>query len=207
MPPPQQDARALLRAAQQATGSSGTTTLNDAFASYHPRTQALRCSACSYAAIKHDSLWPAHAASKSHKLNVAKLKAAQEAEQQQRVGEKRKAATAHEEADKRVKTSSPPPAAVDAEWALFEAEVLNAPNTSADAIAPKYVGSTVEVAPVLRAESGQPPHQQRQDDDEAPVQVAETAEQKRARLEQEEKEEIYARLEDEQRTQDEAEER
>ncbi|KAK0563173.1 hypothetical protein OC861_004947 [Tilletia horrida] len=63
------DARSLLRAAaaQRRTG------IQDRWASYHPTTQALRCVACAYLPIKHESLWSSHAASKSHRNSVARL--------------------------------------------------------------------------------------------------------------------------------------
>ncbi|KAL9936741.1 hypothetical protein V8E36_004809 [Tilletia maclaganii] len=64
------DARSLLRAAAQQRKADG---IQDRYASYHPTTQALRCAACAFLPIKHDSLWSSHASSKSHRNNVARL--------------------------------------------------------------------------------------------------------------------------------------
>ncbi|KAE8212746.1 hypothetical protein CF327_g3657 [Tilletia walkeri] len=63
------DARSLLRAAT----SQRRAGIQDRFASYHPTTQALRCAACAYLPIKHESLWSSHASSKSHRVNVARV--------------------------------------------------------------------------------------------------------------------------------------
>ncbi|CAD6887563.1 unnamed protein product [Tilletia controversa] len=63
------DARSLLRAAT----SQRRAGIQDRFASYHPTTQALRCAACAYLPIKHESLWSSHAASKSHRVNVVRV--------------------------------------------------------------------------------------------------------------------------------------
>ncbi|CEH14420.1 hypothetical protein CBOM_02270 [Ceraceosorus bombacis] len=95
------------------------------------------------------------------------------------------------------------------EWARFQAEVLNAPSTSESGVA-KYVDSTIEVAPVLRSQNGSVPSQSeqaQQPEEIDQVGAVETEEEKRERLDKEAKEEIYARMEEEQRLQDEADER
>lgn len=65
------DERALLReAASHRTGTLHT--VQDQWASYHPKTGALRCIACSYAVVTHERLWPAHTLTRSHRENVRK---------------------------------------------------------------------------------------------------------------------------------------
>ncbi|SPO46422.1 uncharacterized protein PSANT_04108 [Moesziomyces antarcticus] len=67
------DARSLLRAAANARAKTGGGGISDRFASYSA-SGALRCSACDYATIKHDSLWGAHVLSKSHRSNAARIR-------------------------------------------------------------------------------------------------------------------------------------
>ncbi|PWN98412.1 hypothetical protein FA09DRAFT_329470 [Tilletiopsis washingtonensis] len=220
------DARSLLRAAS--SSSAAAPRIHDAHASYHPRSGALRCSACAYAAVKHEALWAAHVASKSHRGNVARIRAEQEqqarAQQQQSAeasasgtkraadaagdeagDEARKRPRAEPEADEAPAAAVPDEAAEeDPEWAAFEAEVLNAPE-AAEAAAPRYIDSTTEVAPQLRRPGGgiAPVVQEEQPEPE----IKETEEERRERLEREEKEEIFGRLMEEQREQEEVEER
>lgn len=66
------DARSLLRAAANERSKAVASEL-DPFATYSA-TGGLRCSACNYLAIKHESLWGAHALSKSHRANVARIR-------------------------------------------------------------------------------------------------------------------------------------
>lgn len=227
------DARSLLRAstASSASGShvEGAPThraIVDRFASYHPKTRALRCSACDYQIVKHESLWASHTASKTHRSNVQAIKRREE-EQARRDAEssaisekstapgKRKQeneqAKEVQEVDtmKRARREGAGPSdealsQIDSEWERFQAEVLDASANGQSDDSKRYInaGATIEVEPMLK--------NQMDDDgvgeDEAD-ELVETPAEKQARLEQEEREDIIARLEEEQRLQEEADER
>lgn len=166
--PERMDARALLRATKGAAAGassagddsqsrSGKGAIRDRFASYNSKTGALRCAACSYLTIKHDNLWTSHAASKSHRQNVAAILAKEEKEEEERrrkaeqeeltakssiAGGKRKAADhdgpngdadASEETKKQklaatASASVPADPASEAEWEAFQREILSASN-------------------------------------------------------------------------------
>lgn len=230
------DARSLLRvaAAERARSSAGG--IADPWASYHPTTGALRCAACGYMVIKHEALWSAHAASKSHRSNAAREKAEREekerkeAEKKARKEGKRKAVDGDADAvekrqdTKRARTEeegvkgaaalplqSQTNEPVDEDWELFRRTVLDAESDSQApqaAAAPSYANATISAEPVLRADASREggAHGDAGEQQQEETQE-ESAEEKRARLEQEEREEIYARFEEEQRLQDEADER
>lgn len=220
------DARSLLRAAT-ASSSEG---IKDRFASYHPKTRALRCLACNYLPIKHESLWASHTASKSHRSNVAQVrKKEEEQEEKERrtkneqaesteepaaTGSKRKGEDDVEETDNEEKDPAkrarkdPGEAQVDSEWERFQREVLNAPTATQQPAFDSYADATIEVAPeLIRGINGLEGVDDDEVEEEVEVKVKETDAEKRARLEREEREEILARFEEEQRVQDEADER
>lgn len=252
------DARSLLRAA--ASSQAGTAGIADRHASYHPKTKALRCAACQYQPIKHESLWPSHAASKSHRANV----------QQIEEGERRRALTArhdddiveasgdsvddtHERSKRKASKEGPDqlagkrpksnaagqpgisrPMTLDLEWERFQAEVLDAPiaggssaSNSSASNSSYLVDATIKVQPLLREESkdarkgdagavsnrrsvGAPTDAKDERAEDMildPSFATESVEGRRQRLEREAREEILARLEEEQRVQEEAEDR
>lgn len=210
------DARSLLRAAASQREQPPAAGIHDRWASYHAKTGTLRCSACNSAVIKHERLWGAHAASKTHRANVHAIEAreardtAKEGAAPEMVpvdadpapeaeGLKRKEAEDSEETEsKRTRRDAPEAQApaVDKEWEEFQRTVLQTP---APAPAPQknYEHATISVEPELH-------HEQTQGTGEV---VEETEEEKRARLDREAREEILSRIEDEQRAQDEADER
>ncbi|WFD02189.1 hypothetical protein MOBT1_000870 [Malassezia obtusa] len=199
------EARSLLRAtaSQRGPAAAGIT---DRWASYHPKTGALRCSACDFAVVKHERLWGAHTASKTHRDNVQAIEAREQAHADAAPDEeaqkddaadtlKRKEPEAHEEADaKRTRRETEDEAhpSLDREWEEFQRTVLQPASTTQH----KYDQATVSVEPALVRD---------QTDDEPPVEESE--EERRARLEREEREDILARIDAEQRAQAEADER
>jgi zinc finger protein 830 len=224
------DARLLLRAAVASSSTSSENGIKDRFASYQPKTKALRCTACDYLIIKHESLWASHAASKSHRNNVATIRreeeekervrelqreeeeaAMQEKEEQTATGSKRKERGPDEETTKKAKTIevNGQSTTADAEWERFQREVLNAATTADQPSSSNYANATIEVRPALNSSYGDNDIDEESDEEEnGPLQkVAETEAERRVRLDREDREEILARLEEEQRVQDEADER
>lgn len=225
------DARLLLRAAVASSSAQSLSDggIKDRFASYHPKTRALRCTACDFLNIKHESLWASHAASKSHRSNVAKLKREEEEKEMERkrqqqasaiqqeesvveevgsLGNKRKERGLEHESSKRAKKGDRDQAE-DLEWERFQREVLDAPSTIEQPSLSTYAEATIEVAPALRpgvnGEIGE--EEDEVDEEDMNQQATETDAERRSRLEREDREEILARLEEEQRLQDEADER
>lgn len=212
------DARSLLRAAASQREQPPAVGIHDRWASYNAKTGTLRCSACNSAVIKHERLWGAHAASKTHRANVHAIEAREARDtakegavpedvpvdadpEPEAEGLKRKEAEDSEETEsKRTRRDAPEAQApaVDKEWEEFQRTVLQ---TAATAPAPapqkNYEHATISVEPELH-------HEQAQGTGEV---VEETEEEKRARLDREAREEILSRIEDEQRAQDEADER
>ena len=219
------DARSLLRAAASERAKASTQGIYDPFASYNTTTGALRCSACSYTPIKHESLWAPHAQSKSHRMNVARIRAEQEererierehqqeAERTRRESEgKRKAEddqdnAAEENEAKRARTADvaqTQKSSVDPEWERFQKELAGEDSTStAEASASVFEQATIEVQPILKGQDANEDGAGTGAGDEQ----EETEQERRARLDREEREEIYSRFEEEQRIQDEAQER
>lgn len=220
------DARSLLRAS--ASTSAGA--IADRFASYHPKTRALRCSACDFQVIKHDSLWSSHVASKTHRKNTQAIQEKEEEDtlaKQKEIAEqtsvspvahaespsqkdevvsgKRKSPSPGEEQEvgKRAKqdtgTSENHGTYLDSEWARFQQEIASTSN------AHQYYSSdaTIEAKPELR----QPAEETEEEEDELPQAKEETPEEKQARLDLEERQDIFSRMEEEQRIQEEADER
>lgn len=226
------DARALLRAAASSSAQGATEGIKDRFASYHPKTRALRCLACNYLVIKHESLWASHAASKSHRSNAAQVRKSEEEHEEQQKQQRRAAQVdnvdgtggkrkGHEEEDqngdeeaakraRKSETAQP----VDAEWERFQREVLNAPSAEQQPSLTSYADATIEVGPELRRAHGDDREETREveeeedeEDELGQANKVETEAERRTRLEREEREEILARFEEEQRVQDEADER
>ncbi|UZJ54047.1 hypothetical protein CBS101457_003367 [Exobasidium rhododendri] len=231
------DSRSLLRAASAAASSSALSSqegIKDRFASYHPTTKLLRCLACQYVVVKHESLWASHTASKSHRSNVAQIRI-QEEENRERdrqgeskangqekateaSGSKRKGiddemgVEMNSDAAKRFRNDTRI-GEVDTEWEKFQREVLNAPSALRPPPLSTYADATIEVAPELRrgnvnADVDVDADGEEGDEvDEVVVKKRETEVERKTRLEQEEREEILSRFEEEQRVQDEADER
>ena len=223
------DARALLRAAASSSAQGATEGIKDRFASYHPKTRALRCLACNYLVIKHESLWASHAASKSHRSNAAQVRKTEEEHEEQQKQQRRAAQVdnmdgtggkrkGHEEEDqngdeeaakraRKSETAQP----VDAEWERFQREVLDAPSAEQQPSLTSYADATIEVGPELRRAPGDDREEAEEEDEEEDeperANKVETEAERRARLEREDREEILARFEEEQRVQDEADER
>ncbi|TKY87819.1 hypothetical protein EX895_003400 [Sporisorium graminicola] len=227
------DARSLLRAAANERAKVGASGITDRFASYSS-TGGLRCSACSFVAIKHESLWGAHVLSKSHRANATRIRDEElrQAEVQRTRDGKRKAeenaAPGHDasrdadastaEADdavqggKRPRTDSTNEASVkssafDPEWELFKSQMES---TEPEQDASNH---TTEVGAALEAEAqlisqGNELGLGEAEFEAADAKSAEDLEaEERARKEQEEREEILSRFEEEQRQQDEADSR
>ncbi|PWN53828.1 hypothetical protein IE53DRAFT_100833 [Violaceomyces palustris] len=224
------DARSLLRKAASERVKSQVGGITDPSASYNVATGALRCSACNFLPIKHESLWSSHAASKSHRSNVQKTRSqglgnAREDNASDRDHRpKRKAhdsdasvqiSTSQKEEDreapKKMRTGAYPTnegdTLVDSEWELFQQSLKKAEKAYVAPSPPvpsstSYESATIEAGPVLKEDRAT-----NSEKDVPKLQDEETAEEKQLRLEREEKEEIYARFEEEQRLQDEAYER
>lgn len=221
-----QDARFLLRAAANERARATATGISDPFASYSA-TGGLRCSACNYLAIKHESLWGAHAQSKSHRNNAMRIREEEvrKAEVQRTKDGKRKADDSYEdlgEADearasslnangvddssapesKKARTVASP---IDAEWELFKSQ-MDATESGKDPRNEEFTG-----AAALEAEAQLISHEEGVGQNAAAEVEEKSAEEiraeERARKEQEEREEILSRLEEEQRQQDEADQR
>lgn len=196
------EARSLLRATASQRDPSAAGIL-DRYASYHPKTGALRCSACDFAVVKHERLWSAHALSKTHRANVQAIESRERAAQQHKPHAvqdepsetlKRKETEPEElsEAKRTRRDADTTPASLDKEWEEFQRTVLQ---PAASPPTP-YDKATITVAPQLvREQATDEPEKE------------ETDEERRARLEREEREDILARIDEEQRAQDEAEER
>ncbi|PWZ01321.1 hypothetical protein BCV70DRAFT_198747 [Testicularia cyperi] len=228
------DARSLLRAAASERARTATLGITDPFASYSG-TGGLRCSACNFLPLKHESLWSAHAASKSHRANAARIreegkrKQEQEHEEQLRQAElqrtkdgKRKAIDSdHDDGTsdstdkqdgvttKKSRTQSIQDANGAGSVVDAEWEMFKAqmevPDASAMDSSSYAADATIEVQPQLRTDDGNADSKDATEDDQKIREEQEAEE--RTRKEQEEKEEIYARFEEEQRLQDEADER
>ncbi len=241
------DARALLRASKASASGAGSSSsasastssaqrqgaITDRFASYSSSTGSLRCSACSYLAIKHDALWSAHAASKSHRANAAAVLAKEEQEAAERRRKEEAAAAAAEteqaasgsgakrkgeeanSSSKRQKTDAQSSAADDAsldpEWLAFKREVLDKQpaNGSGGEDYTKYAAATIEAAPVLRGADGEDEggNAAKAAPSEPELTEEELEEKRRAEQERAEKEEIMERYEEEVRIQQEGDER
>ncbi|SPO27517.1 uncharacterized protein UTRI_10634 [Ustilago trichophora] len=225
------DARSLLRAAANERAKAGVSGISDRFASYSS-SGGLRCSACNYLTIKHESLWGAHVLSKSHRTNVTRIREEElrQAEIQRTRDGKRKADDADEELDeggdplntatgtgngeenagpesKKARTGANGAEEVDPEWELFKSQMeATKPDPSQpreDYSAASALESEAQlIRPGGDARSGQ------EAQEEVEEKTAEELEaEERARKEQEEREEILSRLEEEQRQQDEADQR
>ncbi len=234
------DARYLLRTAANERAKAGASAISDPFASYSS-TGALRCSACNYLTVKHESLWGAHVLSKSHRTNVAQIREEElrKAEIQRTKDGKRKAQDAPTEdkgddgptasragaddqgADaasrsKKARTEPTPTngstLSIDPDWQLFKSQ-MESVEDDADPTADTHgVGAALEAEAQLisrdGADIGRIDATQAADaGDVEELTVEELAAQERARKEQEEREEILSRLEEEQRQQDEADQR
>lgn len=206
------DARSLLRAAatQRAPHAAGIT---DRWASYHPKTGALRCAACDMVVVKHERLWGAHTASKSHRANVRAMEEREAQEQtSDRAVEEPVVHTEQEDTLKRKDADEPDVTgatevkrtrretdsetdaapALDKEWEEFQRTVIAPSNAKPSS----YDDATITAAPELvRDQVAEAPQEE------------ETEEERRARLEREEREDILARIDAEQRAQAEADER
>lgn len=221
------DARILLRAAANERAKTSASGISDPFASYSA-SGGLRCSACNYLTIKHESLWGAHVLSKNHRSNVARIREEElrQAEIQRTKDGKRKAensepslnqgkganttadvGTGQDDAEPESKKVRTEPTYNDSEWELFKSE-MEASEPRADEPVESYgAGAALEAEAQLIS---------RDNTDLKAVGVGDEAEEKtveeieateRARKEQEEREEILARMEEEQRQQDEADQR
>lgn len=225
------DARTLLKAAANERVKAGGPGITDPFASYSS-TGTLRCSACSYLTIKHESLWGSHVLSKSHRGNVARTREEElrQAEIQRTKDGKRKAADdapfnsrgekdtslpsngvdeldAGHESKKARKDESSAAAPVDAEWEMFKSQMdSSGAEAGADEPTEDYTaaGAALEAEAQLISQDGA----QVQGEEGIEEKTAEEIEaEERARKEQEEREEILSRMEEEQRQQDEADQR
>lgn len=219
------DTRSLLRAAANERAKSSSSGISDPFASYSS-TGGLRCSACNFLGIKHESLWGAHALSKSHRANVARMRDEElrQAELQRTKDGKRKAdesemspsqddaslPTSRAAADTSETIDDGPEikkARIDPEWELFKSQM----ETSADEDEPSRqgysAGSALEAEAQLISHDANDGPRAGQDDELELKSAEELAAEERARKEQEEREEILSRLEEEQRQQDEADQR
>ncbi|WFC99891.1 hypothetical protein MYAM1_002637 [Malassezia yamatoensis] len=202
------EARSLLRAtASQRDGAAER--INDQWASYHPKTGALRCSACDLVTVKHERLWDNHLASQTHREHVKEM--------QQRADNARKESkdsnaesapltkdapeirkrkdTQDSDADvKRTKHELPvqdDAPSLDQEWQAFQTS-LKQSETTKD---PTYDHATISVEPELKREQAED------------VVQHETEEQRRNRLQREEREDILARIDAERQAQAEADDR
>nr|CDI53133.1 conserved hypothetical protein [Melanopsichium pennsylvanicum 4] len=223
------DARLLLRQATKSRASSSSI-ISDPFASYSS-TGALRCSACNFVTIKHESLWSSHALSKSHRANTARLREEdlRQAEAQRIKDGKRKADDSQDDlgashgpsgtitssngeekgnlefasqGSKKARTES-----IDPEWELFKSQMeANAEPKEDQQVSDHGAGAALEAEAYLISPRGTAANKYADDlVDERSKEELEAEE--RARREQEEREEILSRLEEEQRQQDEADQR
>lgn len=225
------DARSLLRAAANERAKAGASGISDPFASYSS-SGGLRCSACNYLTIKHESLWGAHALSKSHRANVTRIgeEEVRQAEIQRTKDGKRKADDADEALDegdgplttatgtgngeenagpesKKARTEANGAEAIDLEWELFKSQMeATEPDTSQPrkdySAAPALEAEAQLISHDGDARSGQEAHGGVEEKTAEELEAEE-----RAGKEQEEREEILSRLEEEQRQQDEADQR
>ncbi|EST04685.1 hypothetical protein PSEUBRA_005961 [Kalmanozyma brasiliensis GHG001] len=229
------DARSLLRAAANERAKASATGISDPFASYSS-TGGLRCSACKYLTIKHESLWGAHVLSKSHRSNVARIREEElsQAELQRTKDGKRKAQDApaqddHREAlaasttnadDRNADAASGSKKArvdtdqendiapsVDPEWELFKAQLESAEPGQGPAAETNSAGAALEAEAQLISNDDAGRNDGTVGNDAEELTIEEVQAQERARKEQEEREEILSRLEEEQRQQDEADQR
>ncbi|GAC93148.1 hypothetical protein PHSY_000711 [Pseudozyma hubeiensis SY62] len=221
------DARLLLRTAANERVRAAASGISDPFASYSSSGN-LRCSACDYLTIKPESLWGAHVLSKSHRANAARIKQEdqlRQAEQQRTKDGKRKAEDADGDAQadslatstdadldqqhsalasKKARTDvSDAAPAVDAEWELFKSQMESTEIEPDPSTIPSSAGAALEAEAQLitndNAKDGSDGIE-----DKSPEELAA---EERARKEQEEREEIFSRVEEEQRLQDEADQR
>ncbi|SPO27172.1 uncharacterized protein UTRI_10634_B [Ustilago trichophora] len=225
------DARSLLRAAANERAKAGASGISDPFASYSS-TGGLRCSACSYLTIKHESLWGAHVLSKSHRANVTRIREEElrQAEIQRTKDGKRKAddaddeleegdgslsaatGTGHVEEDagpesKKARMEANGAEAIDPEWELFKSQMEATEPESSQSRGDHSAGAALEAEAQLISHDGDA-HLDPKAQEEVEEKTAEELEaEERARKEQEEREEILSRLEEEQRQQDEADQR
>ncbi|KAJ9480163.1 hypothetical protein PHBOTO_003396 [Pseudozyma hubeiensis] len=224
------DARSLLRAAANERVKAGGSGISDSFASYSSSGN-LRCSACDYLTIKHESLWGAHVLSKSHRTNAARIKQEdqlRQAELQRTKDGKRKAEDAEGDAQgdslatstggdlyqqhsalaskkARTDTSDAAPA-VDAEWELFKSQMESTEAEPDSSTQLSSAGAALEAEAQLISHDGAEDAQGSLNgiEEKSPEEMAA---EERARKEQEEREEILSRVEEEQRLQDEADQR
>lgn len=214
------DARTLLRVAANERVKTGASGISDPFASYSS-TRGLRCSACNYLTIKHESLWGAHALSKSHRANVARIREEElrEAEIQRTKFGKRKAEDADPGADD---GDAPLPTSVhvdggeedgapgskkpriDPEWELFKSQMEDSGDEADQPSGDYSAGAALEAEAQLIASN---PANAGEEEEVEEKTAEEIEAEERARKEQEEREEILSRLEEEQRQQDEADQR
>ncbi|CCF52354.1 hypothetical protein NDA11_003696 [Ustilago hordei] len=221
-----EDARSLLRAAAKERAKSKASIISDRFASYSS-TGSLRCSACNYLTIKHESLWGAHALSKSHRANLTRIREEElrQAELQRTKEGKRKADETDADLDegdgpqpsglnrdadegeaapesKKARTG----ASIDPEWELFKTQMEAAEEEQPNQTTNNYsAGAALEAEAQLILQDGtegQAAGEAEQEKSKEEMEALETA-----RKEQEEREEILSRLEEEQRQQDEADQR
>ncbi|CBQ72596.1 conserved hypothetical protein [Sporisorium reilianum SRZ2] len=226
------DARSLLRAAANERAKAGASGIADRFASYSS-TGGLRCSACSYVAIKHESLWGAHVLSKSHRANALRIKEEElrQAEIQRTKDGKRKAEDAAPEQDesadadalgsdaddavqgsKRARTDSTnepqaKSASIDPEWELFKSQMESTEPEAGAAESTAGAGAALEAEAQLISHDEQGSGPAGTDGAAEEKSAEELEAEERARKEQEEREEILSRMEEEQRQQDEADSR
>lgn len=219
------DARSLLKAATQERSKTSESGITDPFASYNPASGALRCSACNYLAIKHENLWAAHIVSKSHRTNVARIrseqalkfeqeKTLQQSQALQTKDGKRKAVDKDEStsadssgstADGSVakKARNLEEAKVDNEWERFKRQLESGDKSEVTDEDQRYnAEAIIEVQPQLLADADTRLSEAEGEDEQELIAARE-----RKRQEQDEREEILSRYEEEQRIQDEADER
>ncbi|EPQ28875.1 uncharacterized protein PFL1_03677 [Pseudozyma flocculosa PF-1] len=170
--------RSLFRAAASERKAAGSSGIQDPFASYNPSTGALRCSACNYLAIKHESLWASHASSKSHRTNAARIKAERERQDEALLARQSANHEGKRKADddgygqptergqgtgegdsKRAKVDTETAAGdagaedIDPEWEAFQREIAEAEASAtqaADPVQAQYASATIEVEPVIK---------------------------------------------------------
>ncbi|WFD43730.1 hypothetical protein MPSI1_002394 [Malassezia psittaci] len=207
------EARSLLRArTSQRDGEAER--VDDKWASYHPKTGALRCSACDMLTVKHERLWANHLASQTHRQRVERIE--QRAENDKQESEqglhtensnadsapltkdateiRKRKDTEDSDADvKRIKHDLPgqdDAISLDQEWQAFQDSLKQATPTDHT-----YNLATISVEPELRRQQADDPVQH------------ETEEERRNRLQREEREDILARIDAERQAQAEADDR
>lgn len=214
------DERTLLRSAT-AKREAGEGPIRDRWASYHVKTGALRCKACDFTVIKHERLWGPHTLSKSHRDHVRAFLEAEAQTEKAKQGstEDEMVASSLEDTPstlvpdsaplKRKDTESDPTLPhdnkamdtkrakvednFDLEWAEFQRTVL----TPAEQGMLKPSSTTISAEPEL-FDASQAQELTEKEESEA---------ERRARLDRAAREDILARIEEEQQAQEEGEER